>query len=146
MLARMGGDEFTVILPETDEDAAFRVLERVRESIADHNRQFVNDPLSVALGVATAAPREPLEQALRLADARMYEDKAATADRPHQPPTAVPCFPIADRTPSYASEPARLPTGDGPTAAAASSPLGCSALVSPFSQTVISVGRFGPTL
>lgn len=77
VLARIGGDEFAVLLPETDEAEALRMLDRVRESIADHNRQRPDDALSIALGVATAAPQESLEGALRLADARMYGDKGS---------------------------------------------------------------------
>lgn len=75
VVARIGGDEFGVVLPETDAGAASRVVARIREGLATLNAQHPDDPLSMAFGTATAQPHEPLDAALRLADARMYEDK-----------------------------------------------------------------------
>ncbi len=75
VVARIGGDEFGVVLPETDEGAASRVVARIREGLAGHNAQHPDEPLSMAFGTATVQPHEPLDAALRLADARMYEDK-----------------------------------------------------------------------
>jgi diguanylate cyclase (GGDEF)-like protein len=72
--ARFGGDEFVVILPETDEAAA----EHLSRRIADRLLRDTETPLiSVSLGVAVF-PRsaETLEDLLRAADGRLYEMKS----------------------------------------------------------------------
>jgi diguanylate cyclase (GGDEF)-like protein/PAS domain S-box-containing protein len=79
ILARIGGDEFAVLLPTTDEQAAHGVLARIQAEIVAHNRKpSPHRPVSVALGAATAEPSESLEHAMHLADARMYENKTAS--------------------------------------------------------------------
>jgi diguanylate cyclase (GGDEF)-like protein len=54
LLAKYGGDEFTIILPQTDREGAMVVAERVRAAIAGHG--FPNAPdgtITISLGVAT---------------------------------------------------------------------------------------------
>ena len=79
VVARFGGDEFALILPDTGGEGAFAVGERIRERIAAH-RFLENDRLDIHLtasvGVATlpdvAASAEELVQA---ADKAMYRVK-----------------------------------------------------------------------
>jgi diguanylate cyclase (GGDEF)-like protein len=81
VVARFGGDEFSVVLPDTGGEGAFAVGERVRERMAAH-RFLAADGLDIRLtasvGVATlpdaAASAEELVQA---ADAAMYCVKAS---------------------------------------------------------------------
>ena len=76
IVARFGGDEFALVLPDTGSDGAVAVGERIRDRIAAH-RFLEGDGLSIALtvsvGVATlpdvAASAEGLIQA---ADEAMY--------------------------------------------------------------------------
>ncbi len=82
VLARIGGDEFAGLLPETDERTACQFAVRVRARLAEHNDGHPEFPLSIALGVATALPGESLQAALRAADARMYQDKSGGAQPP----------------------------------------------------------------
>jgi diguanylate cyclase (GGDEF)-like protein len=79
MVARFGGDEFALVLPDTGADGAFAVGERIRERLAAH--QFLagdglNLRLTASVGVATlpdaAASAEELLQA---ADTAMYQVK-----------------------------------------------------------------------
>jgi two-component system cell cycle response regulator len=75
--ARWGGDEFTVIAPNTDKDAATLFAERVRSGIAEHAAAW---PMTASIGIATldweATEMVPDAQALlRDADAAMYEAK-----------------------------------------------------------------------
>ena len=79
MVARFGGDEFALILPDTGAEGAFAVGERVRERIAAHRflaADGLDIRLTVSVGVATlpdvAASAEELVQA---ADEAMYRVK-----------------------------------------------------------------------
>jgi diguanylate cyclase (GGDEF)-like protein len=75
MLARIGGDEFVVLLLHGD---GAHPLRRLRRAIAQH-AETTNRPytLSLAIGVAQVAPGQPggLAEVLRAADAEMYSDK-----------------------------------------------------------------------
>jgi diguanylate cyclase (GGDEF)-like protein/PAS domain S-box-containing protein len=77
MAARMGGDEFTVILPNTDKAAALIVTEKIIDSLAQpyilNNQQFI---LGSSIGI-TIFPQDDTnaETLLQLADSAMYEAK-----------------------------------------------------------------------
>jgi diguanylate cyclase (GGDEF)-like protein len=74
--ARVGGDEFTVLLPGADERVAQVVLERIG-SVLDLNNQFYSgQPLSLAIGVATCHSGDQIEAAINRADQAMYAEKA----------------------------------------------------------------------
>ena len=79
VLARFGGDEFALVLPDTGGEGAFSVGERILERIAAHkflSREGLNIRLTASVGVATlpdvAASADELVQA---ADAAMYKVK-----------------------------------------------------------------------
>ncbi len=76
VVARVGGDEFAVILEGADEAAATDALERIRRSVAACNGETAEFRLSLSLGAATASAPSTLRDTWRLADRRMYEDKA----------------------------------------------------------------------
>ncbi|RYF62153.1 MAG: GGDEF domain-containing protein, partial [Comamonadaceae bacterium] len=77
--ARVGGDEFAVLMPATDERGADTVRERIL-SMIDLNNQFYagrsGHVLSLSIGAATCEVGEPLEAALMRADKAMYRNKA----------------------------------------------------------------------
>lgn len=75
MVARIGGDEFAVFLPNTDEQAVVHTLERVDRMLIAKNNEPNQMPLSFARGAATAQRNESLAQAMLDADKRMYADK-----------------------------------------------------------------------
>ncbi len=77
--ARIGGDEFAVLLPRTDERGAEAMRERIL-SMLDLNNQFYagrsGHVLTLAIGLATCDAGDQLDAALQRADKAMYEDKA----------------------------------------------------------------------
>jgi len=76
-IARTGGDEFVVILPNTSRSAVIGIIRRIRRSLAHYNAGHAGDlPLSLGLGVATAQPGELLSIALQLAGRRMGRNRA----------------------------------------------------------------------
>ncbi|VTU27723.1 Diguanylate cyclase DosC [Variovorax sp. SRS16] len=81
--ARIGGDEFAILLPMTDERGAEAMRERVM-SLLDLNNQFYagqnGHVLSLAIGQATCSAGDQLDLALMRADKAMYEDKARHYD------------------------------------------------------------------
>ena len=77
IVARIGGDEFAVLLPGVDTEQVQLALERVRsfEAKADMPSHLVC-PLSISLGYTTSATPEGLLEAFKQADQRMYIEKA----------------------------------------------------------------------
>jgi diguanylate cyclase (GGDEF)-like protein len=77
--ARYGGDEFVVVLPQTDRASAQAMAEKLRSLIEGHTflqEEGINARLGVSLGVASyPADAQTKESLIRLADKRMYEDK-----------------------------------------------------------------------
>jgi diguanylate cyclase (GGDEF)-like protein len=81
MAARYGGEEFVVILPQTTEEQAWLLAERLREKIeakviAHGERMF---QVTVSIGVASLKPGalEKREELLERADQALYRAKAA---------------------------------------------------------------------
>jgi len=77
IVARLGGDEFAVLLPNTDEAGAAATLQRVQARLHAHNTAAENPVLRLSIGWATAEESISLQEALLLADKRMYEEKFA---------------------------------------------------------------------
>ncbi|HEY0100481.1 MAG TPA: sensor domain-containing diguanylate cyclase [Pyrinomonadaceae bacterium] len=81
VVARYGGDEFVVILPETNLDMASRVAERMREKIAEHvfnGGRSLRLRMTASFGVAAFPEHsQSPQQLIADADAAMYEAKAA---------------------------------------------------------------------
>ncbi|MDR3471279.1 MAG: sensor domain-containing diguanylate cyclase [Devosia sp.] len=73
--ARIGGDEFALLLPGMDENGAAEVLANLDQLLALNNQFYPGTPLSLATGAATRGPDESLEEAVRRADLLMYRAK-----------------------------------------------------------------------
>lgn len=84
VVGRLGGEEFLVVLPDTDLEAARQVAERIREQIAatDTRRWFEGAPLTISVGVAAAGPDgDSVSAMLRRADDALYDAKRAGRNR-----------------------------------------------------------------
>ncbi|WP_246505273.1 sensor domain-containing diguanylate cyclase [Microvirga antarctica] len=75
--ARIGGDEFAILLPSMDEREGLAMMESI-EKLAELNNQFYSGlTLSFAMGAATRQPGERLEDVVKRADQQMYLSKRA---------------------------------------------------------------------
>lgn len=83
MLARLGGEEFMVLLPETDEQGARMLCEKLRKSIFDlalpHENRDDNDRVTISLGMVSTVPDQQQTAAtfLKKADESLYKAKKA---------------------------------------------------------------------
>lgn len=76
MAARIGGDEFLILLPEVDEPTCAQAITRLHENLFRFNQRAAGLPLSLSAGWATACREDNLMERIREADARMYREKA----------------------------------------------------------------------
>jgi diguanylate cyclase (GGDEF)-like protein len=78
-VARWGGEEFVVVLPETDLAGAHRFAERLRRTI---EAQSVGEmKTSTSCGVATMLPEDDVEELLSAADRALYQAKTNGRNR-----------------------------------------------------------------
>jgi diguanylate cyclase (GGDEF)-like protein len=86
LLARYGGDEFIILLPQTDAEQALPAAERIRDTVADLCVESDKGPLSVTLSIGIAEMwREPVDQCVesivKRADRALYVAKAEGRNR-----------------------------------------------------------------
>ncbi len=84
--ARMGGDEFCVLLPDTDADGAAAVAERIRASAGQSGVRYPGQDVAITLSVGVAsfpAHGESVAEVVRVADSAMYEVKRAGGNGVH---------------------------------------------------------------
>jgi diguanylate cyclase (GGDEF)-like protein len=78
IIARMGGDEFVILMTEKHEISAQVLLGRVSRNLEAYNRKVTRPyPFSISVGIASFDPKEPisLNELLVRADKSMYETK-----------------------------------------------------------------------
>ena len=76
ILARVGGDEFALLLPRTGKTEAIMMMNRIRRQVEEHNATQKGLPLSISLGLDVSETAEyPLEETYNTADNNMYSDK-----------------------------------------------------------------------
>jgi diguanylate cyclase (GGDEF)-like protein len=86
-VVRYGGDEFLVVLPETDEQGGETVRQRIRRRVGewDQNNRVGDLPLTVSLGLHLHLTGQTAEKDVAEADARMYAEKQASKHTPSLP-------------------------------------------------------------
>jgi len=88
LVARFGGDEFVLVLPDTDTAGGTSIVEELQQY----------SPATWTAGIATAEPKETFESVLRRADADLYRNKQWRAAQPESSVAAARPFP--DATPA----------------------------------------------
>ena len=87
VVCRYGGEEFVIILPETNEEIAMERAELIRHAISRLRVQFKGEILrqiSLSIGIAMyPSPARDAADLVRLADQALYEAKRAGRDRVH---------------------------------------------------------------
>ncbi|ORE92866.1 sensor domain-containing diguanylate cyclase [Aurantimonas sp. 22II-16-19i] len=73
--ARIGGDEFVILLPASGEAEGLQMIADIEELVELNNQFYTGSPLSFSLGLATSLQLERLEETVKRADKRMYEAK-----------------------------------------------------------------------
>ena len=82
-LARFGGEEFVVLLPETEKNEGLVVAERLRQTISDHKFEASGSEISltVSIGLGTAGERTEAEKLIKQADDALAEAKSQGRNR-----------------------------------------------------------------
>lgn len=85
VVGRLGGEEFGIILPETDGERAVQVADRVRQAVANASIALPHGKsvqITTSIGVATYSEADPdFEAVLARADRALYEAKRLGRDR-----------------------------------------------------------------
>ena len=87
IFGRLGGDEFSIVLPTTSLSQASVVAERVRSAIAHSSRNATFNgeaqiiPLTVSIGIAQAYPNDSIHEVLNQADQALYTAKKRGRNR-----------------------------------------------------------------
>lgn len=83
LVARLGGEEFALVLPEATLSQATLVCDRLRRAVAGSDMRVNTNPISVTVsgGVAPYRRDQPAEEVLRAADEALYRAKGAGRDQ-----------------------------------------------------------------
>ena len=86
IIARFGGEEFSIIMPQTDRDEAFLVTERLRKNIKElmplRWKNFPRDKITVSIGVAMfPEDGKDAKTLIRSADMALYKAKMSGKDK-----------------------------------------------------------------
>ena len=79
--ARWGGEEFLVLLPETELHEAVAVAEKIRDQVSRIRIEALDQRCTISIGVSDNSPGDNLNEQLREADRRLYEAKRAGKNR-----------------------------------------------------------------
>lgn len=87
IVARYGGEEYIILLPNTELLEAQRCAERIRQAVGQLIFPLDNEPqdisVTLSLGVAAVALSQPLEHAIKLADDALYKAKQKGRNQVH---------------------------------------------------------------
>lgn len=75
-VARVGGDEFAILLPNKGEAEVEDVCQRIRQSVSQFRKDHIKIPLSISLGAGLRSrPEQSMHDVFKIADDNMYREK-----------------------------------------------------------------------
>jgi diguanylate cyclase (GGDEF)-like protein len=81
LVARFGGDEFAVLLPDVQLKQARQTAERIRQQIAGLSPPSLSTAVTVSIGIADRTERDDVATLVQRADAAMYDAKEGGRNR-----------------------------------------------------------------
>jgi len=78
VIARWGGEELLIMLPETEQEGAAAVAEKLRSTVADQPLEFYGQPIrvTISLGVSRMGKKMSMDECIRKADQALYRAKS----------------------------------------------------------------------
>ncbi len=81
IVARIGGEEFLVLLPRTNGENALRIAEKLRGIVAESAFEEIPRPITISIGVGNLSDGESLDAALARIDEALYAAKRKGRNR-----------------------------------------------------------------
>jgi diguanylate cyclase (GGDEF)-like protein len=81
-MGRYGGEEFLVVIPESDYPIALQIAERIRTELSAKPVMWQSNEITITatIGVAVSRPGDTAQQLLRRADVALYSGKIGRSD------------------------------------------------------------------
>ncbi len=84
VIGRLGGEEFAMLMPVTDQETAFRIVDRLRESVAEISIPTSDGravSVTISIGIAMFADQQQIDRLLLDADRALYLAKERGRNR-----------------------------------------------------------------
>lgn len=81
MAARVGGEEFAILLIKTETDNACNYAERVSQKLKDMKLETISKPVTLSFGISAARPDDDPDDLYKRSDKALYKAKEAGKDR-----------------------------------------------------------------
>lgn len=78
VIARTGGDEFSILLPKTTREMALKSMEEIKQSFHKHNRRILNEAFHINVALGTGTKEKPygnLKETIKTAETHMNQRK-----------------------------------------------------------------------
>ncbi len=76
MVARIGGDEFVILLPQSDQKVVKKAIQRIEKVLEENNAKPSQAKLSLSIGFCCTSAKIDLREAIKNADHEMYTHKS----------------------------------------------------------------------
>jgi diguanylate cyclase (GGDEF)-like protein len=112
-IARWGGEEFVIAVPDLDRQQTLEVFERIRARLAESHGGS-HPAFTASFGVTDSSRGDTLEELLQLADAALYaakeagRDRVVTSDATSDVPSFAPAGKARPRKPRQVASPAEI--------------------------------------